>query len=198
MRPCVCETRKGRSRPNHTAAARLHEVTSSIATTSTLLSSLHAAATTGLLSWGSNTAHRGQAHRIRPGQTDRADKDPLLRVDQDLINTLWLLCHEHYRRESIWLRAEPGRTLLRLPKSLSWSFAEPVYPCHQAPRPAWPRPLWPLLLQHMATGPIWMAVLHFWLCEVPIYGIEKLLGLLVGPVRIHDQREQGQPDEEQS
>lgn len=61
--------------------------------------------------------------------------------------------------------------------------------------PGWA--LQPLFPRHLAIGPFLPVALGFRLCKVPIHGIEKLLGLLVCPVRVNDDCEQGQPEEEQ-
>lgn len=62
-----------------------------------------------------------------------------------------------------------------------------------APGPA----LQPLFPRHLAIGLFLPTALGFCLCKVPIHGIEKLLGLLVCPVRVDDGCEQGQPEKEQ-
>lgn len=70
-------------------------------------------------------------------------------------------------------------------------------PWSAAPWPAWPQPLRPLLLQHLPTGPVCTVIFGFRLCKVPVDWSEELLGLLVGPVWVQEQREQSQPNEEQ-
>lgn len=85
------------------------------------------------------------------------------------------------RKESLWSFAQPGHS----PVSIV---------VHLVPGQV---PLQPLFLRHLAIGPFLPAALGFLLCKVPIHGIEELLGLLVCPVRVNDNREQGQPEKEQ-